>query len=716
MLSDKFIEKYKTIQPPFGGNGLGKFVYLRTYARWLEEENRREEWYETVRRVTDYSISLYNDKLDHTAEAEELYDLMFNLKLFPAGRTMWIGGTEAVKKFPMANYNCSFRVVDSLDAFSEVFYLLMLGCGTGFRILPEDVTNIPFLRADVRLQFDSQKWSISGYSNDGHLESTSVYKENGTFEIIVGDSKEGWVNALKYYLLALSSGDYRTIIINTGYVRAKGAILKTFGGRASGPEGLVQMFEDIHKVVTECPQAFWKDRTATEIKEEIEQRWIQLRPIDALDIMNIIAYNVVVGGVRRSSQIALFAHDDEEVLNAKLGLYTLGSPNYGKNWRAMSNNSIYFTEKPEREELVNIFDRIQHNGEPGFVNATAASLRRPNFNGINPCAEILLDNRGLCNLCEINLTAFIVPTHSWVPSGYALDFRALENAIRHAVRMGLRITTVDLELPEWDKIQKRDRLIGISLSGIVDTEDIIGTIDLESIRSWANHYATRYAKEMRIPAPLLVTTIKPSGTISQLPTISSGVHRSFAREYIRRVRVTASDPIARVMRDLGYPVYPETGMGPLPKDFDKLDFGMQNEVLANANTWVVEFPVQTAAKMKAADESAIIQFNRYLGMQKRYTDHNTSITIYFKDAEKDVLIDTILDNWDNYIAVSFLPTDGNTYNLMPYEAISEIEYHKRNRYLEPERINELLIKYETTEDAIDESLDPSCATGVCAPR
>jgi len=707
-LSNQFIEKYKTRIPPFGGNGLGETVYLRTYSRWLPQQNRREQWYETVRRVVDYSVSLYNDGQDHTSEAEELYDLIFNLKVFPAGRTLWIGGTEAVKKFPMANYNCSFRVINDLSSFDEIFYLLMLGCGTGFRILPEDVAEIPALRADVELEFETEPHKpLSGY-NVATIERTFAEwdkDKSREITIVVGDSKEGWVEALQKYLNILEQRIYDKVIINTHYVRPKGAVLKTFGGRASGPEGLIQMFKDIHSVIANAKQSayIWNERAEIEIAK--------LLPIDALDILNIIAYNVVVGGVRRSSQIALFGQDDKDVLNAKLDLYTPGSANYGKNWRAMSNNSIYFTDRPSKAELKDIFTRIQHNGEPGFVNSVAASERRPNFNGINPCAEILLDNRGLCNLSEINLTAFVIETNG----KKHLDFRALETAIKHAVLMGLRITTVDLELPEWDKVQKRDRLIGVSLSGIMETEDLVGTIDFESINSWANYYATKYAKEMRIPAPLLVTTVKPSGTLSQLPTISSGIHRPFSRFYTRRVRITSSDPLAYVLLDAGYPVYPEVGMGPLPQEFDKLNWYDRFNVLQEANTWVVEFPVKTNAKVDADEEPAIVQYNRYLKMQELYTDHNTSITIYFKKDEVDLLIDRIWETWDEYIAVSFLPTDENTYTLMPYEKITETEYNQRNRFIDPKGIVENLYKRESQE-LLDAELDPSCATGICPPR
>lgn len=702
MLSDNFIEKYKNKTVPFGGNGLGELVYLRTYARWLPELGRREEWYETVRRVVDYNMGLhlspYKIDQDLNSEAESLFDDIFNLKVFPAGRTLWIGGTEAAKKFPLANFNCSFRVVDGLDAFTQIFYLLMLGCGTGFRVLPKDVEQLPQLRTDIEIRHVDYIFS----NPDNTQESTSFTNHKNGIVITVGDSKEGWVNALSGYFSILENYNGKFdfvdwIEIDYNNVRPAGSVLKTFGGRASGPAGLLEMFANIHRVVSSSGK---------------------LRSIDALDIMNIIAYNVVVGGVRRSSQIALFDINDIDILDAKKDLYTKGSINFGKNWRAMSNNSVFFTTEPTKKQLLNIFERIEQNGEPGFVNAVAASERRPNFQGINPCAEILLDSKGVCNLTEVNLNAFV---HQTDYLDYYLRTDLLLKAIKNAVRVGLRQTNVTLELPDWDEIQKRDRLIGVSLTGVEDAFDKLNLSDVDendllSMLSWqANEYAQEYAKQMRIPEPLLVTTVKPSGTISQLPTVSSGVHRSFAPYYIRRVRVTASDPIATVMLNSNYPVFPETGQGPNRAEFLKLWPAEQLKALSAANTWVVEFPVKTATILSANEEDALEQFRRYLTMQNNWTNHNTSITIYFAPDEVEDLVDNILHNWDKYIAISFLPKNTTHYNLIPYEEITEKEYNKRvNDIIDRDTIKQRLNDIENGQ--MDDDLDPSCATGICPVR
>jgi len=238
---------------------------------------------------------------------------------------------------------------------------------------------------------------------------------------------------------------------------------------------------------------------------------------------------------------------------------------------------------------------------------------------------------------------------------------------------------------------------------------------LEDLNKIANRYARDYAKKMRIPEPLLVTTVKPSGTISQLPTVSSGAHRSFAPHYIRRIRVTASDPIAKAVKALNYPIFPETGMGPNRDEFLKLDWEEQDKILHRANTWVVEFPVKTDATTNSADEPATFQFRRYLKSQRNWADHNTSVSIYFTEEEVEDIIREVLMSWDEYIAVSFLPTDKNTYNLMPYEEINEDEYLSRNNDIIRSDLTELLNQLEKTE-LVDTELDPSCATGICPPR
>jgi adenosylcobalamin-dependent ribonucleoside-triphosphate reductase len=723
-LSESFTEAYKTKNVPFGGNGLGHFVYLRTYSRWNDDQLRREEWHETVRRVIDYTMKLYQgpatqDELHK--EAELLYDAMFNLRIFPSGRTMWIGGTEAERKFGTANFNCAFIVVDKISAFIDTFHLLMVGAGVGFRILLKDVQKLPQFNTKIVVAHKP----YHGKSKVDRIEDTLVFEDNDGIKtsvlIVVGDSKAGWVKALEHYFAAMQRNDVESIVINYDSVRPQGEVLKTFGGRASGHQALKNMFRAIHKVIVTAPNGL-------------------LRPIDAMDIQNHIGANVVVGGVRRTSEIALFDQNDATVLDAKVGLWEQGSKNFGQEQRGMSNNSIFFETKPTKEQLHDIFSRILDTGEPGFVNAQAARKRRPNFQGLNPCAEILLDDRGVCNLTEVNLMAFI---HYDTNGNAKVDKLALEQAIKLATRIGVRQTNVTLDLPEWDKIQKRDRLAGVSLSGVEDFEAALGwdILDkteiyggqyletfsispllaelLEELRMVANDEAMQYAKEMRIPAPLLVTTIKPSGTISKLPMISSGVHKSRAPYFIRRVRITASDPLARVMLDAGYRVYPQvTSNGPSQQElYDMKPFELAQE-LQKSNTWVIEFPVKTTARDKSSDESAISQLGRYLDFQRYWTDHNTSITIQFSADEVSDVIDMLLENWDDYVAVSFLPKDTTAYPQLPEEIIDEQTYNRLAAGIE--HINQYSIvealKETERENLMSDLEDPDCATGACPIR
>jgi len=714
LLSDQFIDQYKDKSIPWGGNGLGFFVYLRTYSRWIEQSMRREQWHETVRRVVEYSMSLYEgpareDEL--RKEAEEMFDNMYNLRVFTAGRTLWIGGTEAAKLFGSANFNCAFVVIDSIRAFIDSFHLLMVGSGVGFRVLSSDVEKLPALNTGIKLIHTT----YNARPKELRLEDTIKHDYNSIRHIQVGDSKNGWTKALEYYLETMQSPYFDSIIINYDSVRPSGEILKTFGGRASGHTALQNMFDSIHKVIQSKKDG-------------------KLLPIHAMDIMNHIGKNVVVGGVRRTSEIALFDQNDDTILNAKVDLWKEGSVNYGQDQRSMSNNSIFFENKPTKEYLLDIFKRIQSNGEPGIINADAARKRRPNFKGLNPCAEILLDDKGVCNLTEVNMTAFLTRN---VDNTITYDMQELKKAVEMAVRIGMRQTNIALDLPEWDKMQKRDRLIGVSLSGVMDFEEALGwrhdnnarslsisdelSLLLQQLRYIADNEVMRYAYEMRIPIPLLSTTIKPSGTISKLPYVSSGVHRSPFPYGIRRVRISAHDPLAKVMLHNGYPVYPENSSnGSSVNQFDSMNESERLAVLNESNTWVIEFPVKTPAKIKASEESALAQFYRYLDFQEYWTEHNTSITITFAPDEIESLVDALLEHWDDYIAVSFLPKfDTDTpYPLMPEQAITEEEYNNRAQLLVHVCMEDIVeeLKEIERENIMSELIDADCATGACPIR
>lgn len=685
-LEESFIEKYKNLTPPF--TELGKFVYYRTYSRWLEDKGRRENWLETCERVVNYSLSLeYKHRIKNNLpvdiqkmkkEAETLFDNMFNLRQFPSGRSMWVGGTIAAEKYPTANFNCSGIVLNSFYDFLDLFYLLMVGTGVGMRILKEDAEKFETYRADhdlVPLPYVPKK-------KNERIEF-SFFEEDGTSATIyVGDSKEGFVGSLKLYFDLIIKPEYshiKTIKLNFDSVRPKGERLKTFGGTASGHESLKTMFLKIHKVLKNAGG--------------------KLKPIDILDIANIIGENVVSGGVRRTSEICL--SDDEEIIKAKQNIYS-----YDENGnlivnteilhRTMSNNSIYFTSKPSREYLHEILQSIKTTGEPGFINAEAAKKRRKDFQIVNPCGEVLLKNKQLCNLTTVNAKAFIKPDLTF-------DENSFISTMKLSARIGLRMTLVDLELPEWDEHLKDDRLVGASITGWQDMVDICKLTKgqqiniLKRTKAEIRDELEKYANELKVNVPLLATTVKPEGTISQLPTVSSGLHYSHSPYYIRRVRINAHDALCKVAEELGWNVYPEVG-----QDWE------------TCTTKVIEFPVASGASRTKYDVSAIKQLENYKMFMEHYVEHNASITVTVKEDEWDAVEQWLWDNWDIVVGITFISLDNNVYPLAPYEQITKEKYEEMKLNMKP--FDEtLLLKYEKVEEEHEIS-DDECATGACPIR
>jgi ribonucleoside-diphosphate reductase alpha chain/ribonucleoside-triphosphate reductase len=682
ILTDEFVSRYKHLPAPM--KQLGNFVYYRTYSRWLDDQNRREYWWETVRRAVEYNASLVPTT---KAEAERLFDNIFNLRQFLSGRTFWVGGTPVAQNYPISNYNCAFEVIDSFDSFKDLFYLLMVGSGVGVRILKEDVKALPKIRTDYELIHQD----YTPVPKDEREDSTSLhFSRNSSVKITVGDSKEGWTQALDYYIKVLYSNEYReikTIIINYDNVRPKGEKLKTFGGTASGHESLKNMFFKIDRVVKKLGVIHSAKR-------------VKLKSIDCLDIANIIGENVVVGGVRRTAEIVLVDSDDKECIDAKSNLYK----QIDGQWivdkeiihRQMSNNSIYYRQKPSRDQWHWQIEKMRYSGEPGFVNAIAAEKRRPNFNGVNPCGEILLDNRGLCNLTTIN-------TFSFVREDGSLDKEGLLEAQRLSAKAGYRMTCVELELPMWDTTQNRDKLVGCSLTGWQDMVNAVGLTQddqaelLGELRMAAKEAADHYAEELGENAPILVTTVKPEGTLSQLPTVSSGVHYSHAPYYIRRVRINATDPLAKVAEELDWPVYPEVG-----------------QEWKTCSTKVVEFPVQAPEGRTKYDVSAIEQLENYKLFMDHYVEHNCSITVHVRDHEWDQVEEWVYDHWEDVVALSFLSLDDSFYDLLPYEAIEKEEYERRAAEMRP-FIPNLISKYEKKEQQLDIGTE-GCEAGVCPIR
>jgi len=270
-ITEKYANEYTN--PPFGGNGLGEFVYYRTYSRYNEKKGKREEWKDTCRRTVNYSMSFYSGYKDNKEEeAKDLFQHLFEMKTFTAGRTLWIGGTEAAKRNPLANFNCAFIVIDSMKSFEELFHLLLVGAGVGFRVLEKDISKLPEINDKIALA----NKPYHGKRKEERIEETMAFEEDGNYYIVVGDSKKGWTQALSHYLNAIQRQDLETILVNYDSVRPKGEMLKTFGGRSSGHEALRDMFKGIHRV--------------------LKHKGSFLTSIKCLDIANIIGYYVVVGG------------------------------------------------------------------------------------------------------------------------------------------------------------------------------------------------------------------------------------------------------------------------------------------------------------------------------------------------------------------------------------------------------------------------------------
>ena len=736
-LSEDFLSKYKNLNPL---TPLGEFVFYRTYSRYLPKEKRRETWMETCKRAVEYNISLEEKHLTKIGyesnmaglvkESEQLFDSMFHTRQFVSGRTLWIGGAEngVADKYPLSNFNCSFTNIETWDDFCDVFYLLMIGAGVGFKCTQVMAKGLAPIRTGVKLLHSE----YSPVPKKLRLEHTKIVDfENGYVKIYIGDSKEGWVEALRGFFTILTDtnrvDDIHTIKISYDSIRPRGERLKTFGGTASGPEPIKEMFEKIDKVI--------KNEIDLSLAplEKAHGQYYHVRPIHVLDIGNLIGQAVVVGGVRRSAQIFLMDSTDWECILAKYGLNgvlvtkshedisnqltALGvrpawfdDPSQRQNLfhRMLSNNSMVFTEKPSKKMLNLIFTLMKTEGEPGFWNAQEAGRRRPNWKGGNPCAEILLDSKGVCNLTTVNLAAHVKQGYDSI---YTLDQEAVFLAQKLSARAGLRMTLLDLELPKWDVIQKRDRLIGTSLTGVQDTFSAIKFTDkqqedlLKRLASIAIDEASKYAKHLRVAPPLLVTTVKPEGTLSLVAGgVSSGLHAAHSPYYIRRIRITAEDPLAKVVKELGWPINPEVGtVG-----------NSREEKMKNARTLVIDFPVKTTSTKTKNDLTVKGQFDTYFMFQNAYTQHNSSNTITVKPDEWAECENIIWDKWNSFLAVSFLAHDGGTYELAPYEEITKNEYNEMISQFKPFD-SSLLSKYEKFETDF-ELLDPDCDTGVCPIR
>lgn len=680
LLREEFLKSYPDF--PSHMENLAKLVYYRTYSRWLPEEGRRETWKETCARAVEYNCSLAPTS---AYEAQRLFDNMFNLKQFISGRSLWIGGSEASKKTKLANFNCSFVVIDSIKSLCDLFYLLMVGTGVGVRILPSDVKELPCFRQNVILHHQYNKHSTKQKGR----ENTYVETDGDMRIIHIGDSKEGWVDALKAYLLCLVEPDAPShIMLDYTEIRVKGATLSNFGGTASGYESIMDMFTKIHRVIQE---GLFSSKPVNG----------KLRPIHCLDICNLIGQNVVVGGVRRTAEIAIIDPHDEECVHAKDNIQP------GMEHRYMSNNSIFQEERPSREKIHELFNSIRTSGEPGIINVAEAKRRRADFAGVNPCCEIILPPNAVCNLTTVNMVAFADK------QGH-VDWDSLEEAFVLSARAGYRMTCVDLELEGWNVAHHRDRLTGCSMTGWQDfiakmsNDTFVRASGKSGILKWLRnviHEAGEdIASELKTPVPLLMTALKPEGSLSLVANgVSPGVHWQHSPYFIRRIRVNAHDPLALTAKELGWQIHPEVGQD-----------------METATTLVIDFPVHSPSEVTKADIPAVEQLKEYILFQKFYTDMNTSNTITVKPDEWEEVEDFVYNHWDDMLGVTFLELNSTYYPLMPYEECTKEEYEElksKMKPFDPDLLNAMELssrnmgkEFEILDDRAE------CSQGVCPIR
>lgn len=697
-LEEDFLNNYKHIAEPFPSE-LGKFVYYRTYSRPIPTEGRRERWWETVARVIDFNIGLQLDAMKRQGiniddstyislkkEAKELYDLMFNLKIFPSGRTLWIGGTPSSYSYSLSNFNCSFLAINELCKFSEIFFVLMLGTGVGLSVERKYVSKLPKVNSKIEVIHKDYKPVLASerkeYTELKHFGKNSL-------QIEIGDSKFGWSKAVEFYFDIISSKQYsdvELIVFNYDNVRPAGERLKTFGGYASGHNALKQMFEKISNIIT---------------RKDGKQQWHSLKPIDCLDFATIIAENVVSGGVRRSAEIVFCDNDEKEVLMAKANLYYQDENGQWKSnedylHRMMSNNTVFYKQKPSMEVLKKHFDIMKVSGEPAMANFEAMQKRREDVQGGNPCFEIMLRDRGVCNLTEVNMLGFVNQDGTY-------DRQGLLKAQQMSGKMGYRMATIELELHNWNLVNIEDRLTGCSITGVMDFKNATNISDeefknlLKDMRKAAQNATYEMADLLGMNRPKLVTTIKPSGTISQLPTVSSGVHFSHSPYYIRRVRVGAGDPLANAMVESGFKWNPEVG-----------------QAIENHKTKVFEFPIKSPMGKTKYDVSAIEQLELYKLVMENYVDHNASNTIHVRENEWEQVCNWVYKNWDSVVGVTFLSLNNSFYQLLPYEAIDEKTYNDMLKS-QPKFNPSILKKYEVFEEEF-EIMDNDCEVGACPIR
>ena len=625
-----------------------EFIHLSRYSRWLPEEGRRETWNETVTRYFDFFTDHVNEMTGYKISKDLRKDLeiaVLEQRVMPSMRCLMTAG-EALKRENIAGYNCSYVAVNRIQAFDEILYILMNGTGVGFSVERQFVSELPLVAEEF------------------HETDTNI---------VVADSKLGWAKAYKELVGLLYIGQIPRWDMSK--VREAGAPLKTFGGRASGPAPLENLF----------------NFTVTVMKGSKGRR---LSSLECHDIVCKIAEVVVVGGVRRSALISLSNLSDDRMRHAKSGSW------WEQNGqRALANNSACYTEKPDMGIFMDEWTALYNSksGERGIFNrASANKMAEKNGRriieghefGTNPCSEIILRDREFCNLSEVVVRS--------------TDTRqSLLEKVRLATILGTfqsTLTNFKYVSAAWKKNCSEERLLGVSLTGIMDCRLTNGkekNLDnlLESLKAEAVAVNKEFAKKMGIPQSVAITCVKPSGTVSQLVDAASGIHARHNPFYVRTVRGDKKDPLTKMMTDMGFPV--------------------EDDVMNPTQTAVFSFPMKVhEGAVFRTDMTAIEQLELWLTYQKSWCEHKPSVTISVKEDEWMEVGAWVYKNFDFMSGVSFLPFSEHTYQQAPYQDTNKEGYEFLKERM-PKNVDwSKLSEYEMSDMTIG-SQELACVAGAC---
>jgi ribonucleoside-triphosphate reductase (thioredoxin) len=626
--------------------GYQEYIAKSRYSRYLDDQNRREHWGETVDRYFDFISGHLKDTCQYDLTSslqDELRSAVFNLDNMPSMRALMTAG-KALKRQGVASYNCAYLVVDDPKAFDEAMYILLCGTGVGFSVEQKYVNRLPDIPDRL---YDS---------------NTTVY---------VKDSKEGWAKAFRQIIALLYAGEIPKWDVSA--VRPEGARLKTFGGRASGPKPLVELFE----------------YTIGKFKQAIGRK---LNSIEAHDILCKVGEVVVVGGVRRSAMISLSDLNDDRMAHAKAG-----------NWwelnvqRALANNSAVYDAKPSVGQFMREWTSIyeSHSGERGIFNREASIIQAGKNGrrdvgsepGTNPCSEIILRPNQFCNLTS----TIVRPTDT---------MEDLKRKVRVAAILGTfqsTITNFPYLRKIWQRNTEEERLLGVSFTGIMENHLLNNPDDpelparLEELKQVALDVNKEFANTLGIPVSAAITCVKPEGTVSQLARTTSGMHAEHSDFYIRRIRSDNKDPLTNFMKSCG--------------------FHHEPDVTKPHATTVFSFPMKASeGAVLREDLSALQHLKLWLVYQRHWCEHKPSVTISVKEEEWPAVGAWTWDNFDEVTGVSFLPMDGGTYRQAPYEAVTE-EAYLALKEVTPEYID--WDAFVENTDNVEGAQQLACVSGSC---